>query len=104
MVSWRDFIPSSFDRTKLLKKCKPEKNWRPINHGLTLVNKPIANYNKVAPISRRLQLLFQDFHSDHFDAGIANIDNFEFVIADNDAVLQAGNSAMLIDDIAGKRL
>ncbi len=64
----------------------------------------MANYNRVASIIRGFHLLFQDFHSDHFDTGIADIDNLEFIVADNDAVLQAGNSAMLIDDIAGKRL
>jgi hypothetical protein len=71
----------------------PEKKWRPFNHGLTLVNKVIET---------KLHLLFQHLHSDHFNPGIADIDDLELIVPDNDAVLQAGNGLVLVDDIAGE--
>jgi hypothetical protein len=67
------------------------------NHGLTLVN---AGWPQ---ITTNYYSLFQHFHPDHFDARITDIHDFEFVVADDDAVFQAGNGLVLVDDIAGER-
>src|SRR5580658_5955868 len=47
--------------------------------------------------------LFQHFHPDHFDSCIADIDDLEFVVTDDNPVFEARDGLVLIDDVTGER-